>query len=136
MWDWNSTMCSSGSVFPVNLVNTGSFIPAGMTALRVSGQKGARPASSVLVSRSLVRLPLPRGPLSAATRLPWPLWEAMWLRHLVLQLHGDCAALLPARSLPVPGEYVYRSPPGWMTPLRGSLPLVGGGATEVAALPW
>ncbi|GAA0167338.1 hypothetical protein LIER_22294 [Lithospermum erythrorhizon] len=39
------------SVFPVNLLNVGSFIPTGMTALKISGEKGAKPANSILVPR-------------------------------------------------------------------------------------
>ncbi|GAA0146296.1 hypothetical protein LIER_06287 [Lithospermum erythrorhizon] len=37
------------SVFRLNLVNVGSFIPTGMAALLISGEKGANPASFVLV---------------------------------------------------------------------------------------
>ncbi|GAA0183083.1 hypothetical protein LIER_30559 [Lithospermum erythrorhizon] len=44
-----SMMCSSGSIFPVNLVNVGSFIPSSMVALLILGEKGASPASFVLV---------------------------------------------------------------------------------------
>ncbi|GAA0158688.1 hypothetical protein LIER_15645 [Lithospermum erythrorhizon] len=42
-------MCSSGSVFPMNLVNAGSFNPTGMMALRMLGEKGASPSNYVLV---------------------------------------------------------------------------------------
>ncbi|GAA0167704.1 hypothetical protein LIER_22576 [Lithospermum erythrorhizon] len=45
----------------MNLINTGSFIPAGMTVLRMDGEKGASPTSSVLVPHLVVRSRLPRG---------------------------------------------------------------------------
>ncbi|GAA0160955.1 hypothetical protein LIER_17387 [Lithospermum erythrorhizon] len=44
-------MCSSRSVFPVNLENVGSFNPAGMIAPRMSSEKRASLANSVLVPR-------------------------------------------------------------------------------------
>ncbi|GAA0173027.1 hypothetical protein LIER_41446 [Lithospermum erythrorhizon] len=44
-------MCSSRSVFPVNFVNVGSFIPTGIAAFRISGEKDTRHANSVLVTR-------------------------------------------------------------------------------------
>ncbi|GAA0173070.1 hypothetical protein LIER_26764 [Lithospermum erythrorhizon] len=37
------------SFFPMNLVNAGTFIPAGMIVVRISSVKGAKLASSVLV---------------------------------------------------------------------------------------
>ncbi|GAA0163127.1 hypothetical protein LIER_19075 [Lithospermum erythrorhizon] len=42
-------MCSSGSIFPVNLVNAGSFNPVSMMVPLMLGEKGASPANSVLV---------------------------------------------------------------------------------------
>ncbi|GAA0160462.1 hypothetical protein LIER_39046 [Lithospermum erythrorhizon] len=44
-------MCLSGSIFPINFVNVVSIILVCMTGLRISGEKGARPANSELVSR-------------------------------------------------------------------------------------
>ncbi|GAA0144505.1 hypothetical protein LIER_04935 [Lithospermum erythrorhizon] len=76
-------MCSSGSVFLVNLVKDRSFNPASMIVPIMSGENGASPANSV-------------DPV-----LLWPLSP----------LHGDFAGLRPVLDISALGEYGYRFPP-------------------------
>ncbi|GAA0142194.1 hypothetical protein LIER_03149 [Lithospermum erythrorhizon] len=132
-------MCSSGSVFPVNLVIAGSFIPAGMIELRMLGEKGSRPASLVLV---FVLACLATLAERASTCHCKATIASVWvpgLQPLERLRHGGFAAPVQAHFPSVLGEYGYRSPPhppGRTILPRGSFPSTGGVFPGAASLRW
>ncbi|GAA0172266.1 hypothetical protein LIER_26119 [Lithospermum erythrorhizon] len=82
-------MCSSGSVFLVNLVKVGSFNPAGMMApLR----KGPALLTRYWSPVEFVEQPCQKGHPPVVARLPYHPTEEPVLLCPLPQLHGDSAA--------------------------------------------
>ncbi|GAA0168414.1 hypothetical protein LIER_40561 [Lithospermum erythrorhizon] len=129
-------MCSSGSILPINLVNVESFIPTGVAALLISGEKGPGLAKSMLVPFAFVRQLFRRGYLFAS--VTWQLSPSQdhFPPHLVSEPPNEWDASLRGRRSSSPAECEYKFPPslpGWMTIWYGFLPSTEGGVPS--ALP-
>ncbi|GAA0168614.1 hypothetical protein LIER_23290 [Lithospermum erythrorhizon] len=99
-------MCSSWSIFSLNLVKEGSFVPTGIVGLLISGEKGASPASSVLT-------PLHVCPATLSVSGPLDDKDVM-SRARCLSVSGECVSRFPS------------NPPGRMMTLWDSPPSNGG----------
>ncbi|GAA0154132.1 hypothetical protein LIER_37807 [Lithospermum erythrorhizon] len=100
-------MCSSGYVFPVNMVKVGTFTPTGMAALLILGEKGDKPASSVWVPLHICPATLSvRGSICFCNEAILPPSHEHFPPHLVSEPPDERDALLRGRRSSLPGEQV------------------------------
>ncbi|GAA0142007.1 hypothetical protein LIER_35495 [Lithospermum erythrorhizon] len=100
-------MCSSASVFLVNLVILGSFIPTYVTVVRISSEKGAKPASSVLV-------PSRTCPATLAERASTYHWRAATISIGCSGVIASGAGVSCQLCCPVTGSFSIRTGGVWV----------------------